>query len=155
MTEDSAARIEETDEERALLRAQLRDDHEAQRALCAELEQVADGLPDLPPPPRVRRLCGQIELVATRHFPRAEAILADLGSSEGSLRGRVMRSLSEMHSLDAVHGQDLVAALWSSVAAGVVIKPGELGYMLRCYFDGCRRAIAVQEALLLPCDDPA
>jgi len=34
----------------------------------------------------------------------------------------------------------------------LIIRPGEFGYMLRCYFDGCRRAIALESALLMLLD---
>ena len=59
----------------APLRAQLQDDHDARAALCTELELLADGLPALPAPARVRRLCNQIETVTSIHFRRADSIL--------------------------------------------------------------------------------
>ena len=137
-------------------REQLQDDHDAQRALCAELEQIADLLPALPPPARIRRVCAQIDSVTSSHFRRAEAILAGLAAgSRGAVHAPLLRSLTEMHALDAVHGQDLVAVLWDSTARGAVERPGELGYMLRCFFDGCHRAIAFKEMLLLLLDDGA
>jgi hypothetical protein len=135
-------------------REQLQDDHDAQRALCAELEQIADLLPALPPPARVRRVCAQIECVTSSHFRRAEAILAELAAgSRSTMHAPMLWSLTEMHALDAVHGQDLVSVLWDSIARGTVERPGELGYMLRCFFDGCHRAIAFKDMLALLLDD--
>lgn len=129
---------------------QFQDDHDAQRALCVELEQFADMLPGMPPPARVRRICAQIECVTSNHFRRAEALLRDLAAASGDpSREEMLQSLAEMHALDAVHGQDLIAVLWDSVARGAVEHPGELGYMLRCFFDGCYRAIAFKESLAL------
>src|SRR5689334_17663667 len=61
-----------------LLGRQLRDDHDAQLALCMELERLADMLPALPAPRRVRRICSHIEFVTTRYFRRAETIFADI-----------------------------------------------------------------------------
>jgi hypothetical protein len=53
-----------------------------------------------------------------------------------------------MHVMDATHGEDLITMLWDSTARGIVTRPGEFGYMLRCFFDGCRRAIALETVLL-------
>jgi len=133
-----------------LLGRQLRDDHDAQLALCAELERLADMLPTLPPPRRIRRICGHIELVTTRYFQRAEAIFADVmvSRADPALRD-MLDALAGMHALDAVHGEDVVAALWDGTARGSAARPEELGYMLRCFFDGCRRAVALEEALVL------
>ena len=62
------------------------------------------------------------------------------------------RQLAEMHAMDTVHGEDLIGLFWDSTARGSVTRPGEFGYMLRCYFDGCRRAIAIENALLMLLD---
>jgi hypothetical protein len=137
----------------APLRDQLQDDHDARLGLCTALESIADMLPALPGPARIRRLCGQIECAAALHFKRADTLLAELA------RGRETRALTdlrgqlaEMHAMDSVHGEDLTAMFWDSIARGSVARPGEFGYMLRCYFDGCRRAIAIEQALLILLD---
>jgi len=131
------------------LRAQLQDDHDVRGALCAELESLADGLPSLPCPARVRRLCNQIEAATSFHFRRADAIL--IAAADGldvppvpEMLGR----LRDMHVMDAMHGEDLITVLWDSTARGAVTRPGEFGYMLRCFFDGCRRAIALESMVL-------
>lgn len=132
---------------------QLQDDHDAQQALCLELEQIADMLPALPPPARIRRICAQIEGVSVHHFPRAEAIFEDFAAQPGSqVTGAMLRTLSKIQAIDAAHGQDLIATLWDDTARGKVGHPGELGYMLRCFFDGCRRAIAFKEVLAMVVD---
>jgi hypothetical protein len=133
-----------------LLGRQLRDDHDAQLVLCLELERLADMLPALPPPRRVRRICSHIDFVTSRYFRRAETVFADLMEfqTNPALR-QMLESLASMHALDAVHGEDVVAALWDGTARGSAARPEELGYMLRCFFDGCRRAVALEEALML------
>jgi hypothetical protein len=60
----------------------------------------------------------------------------------------MLERLRDMHVMDAMHGEDLVTVLWDSTARGAVARPGEFGYMLRCFFDGCRRAIALESTLL-------
>jgi len=135
------------------LHAQFHDDHEARLALCGELEQIADMLPSLPAPARIRRLCGQIECAAALHFKRADTLLAQLARGrETGMLADLRRQLAEMHAMDTIHGEDLVGLFWDSTARGSVTRPGEFGYMLRCYFDGCRRAIALESALLMLLD---
>jgi len=131
------------------LRAQLQDDHDARHVLCTELESLADGLPALPAPARVRRLCNQIETVTSLHFRRADAILAGAAAGLDLLPERdTLEQIRDMHVMDATHGEDLIGVLWDSTARGTVARPGEFGYMLRCFFDGCRRAIALESMML-------
>lgn len=135
------------------LRAQFQDDHDARLGLCCELEQIADMLPSLPAPARVRRLCGHIDCVAALHFKRVDTLLAELARGrETPILEDLRRQLAEMHAMDTVHGEDLIGLFWDSTARGSVTRPGEFGYMLRCYFDGCRRAIAIENALLMLLD---
>jgi hypothetical protein len=129
-------------------RAELQDDHEARAALCAELERVADALPSLPAPARVRRICHQIESTTT-HFRRVDMMLEALAPRENaSFVSDMLERLAGMHLMDALHGEDLIAILWDSTARGAVARPGEFGYMLRGFFDGCRRVAALESLLL-------
>jgi hypothetical protein len=139
--------------EQWLMHDQLLDDHEAQRVLCLELEQLADMLPALPPTTRIRRICAQIEGVTSIHFRRAEVVLSALSATlADSVGDGLLRTLAEIQEIDAVHGQDLIGVLWDGAARGGVSSPDQLGYMLRCFFDGCRRSIAFKETMLLVFD---
>ena len=150
---DAAMAFPLEDSSSAPLHAQFHDDHDARLALCRELESIADRLPSLPVPARIRRLCGQIECAAALHFKRADALLAELARErETPALTDLRRQLAEMHAMDTIHGEDLIGLFWDSTARGSVIRPGEFGYMLRCYFDGCRRAIALESALLMLLD---
>ena len=122
----------------------IEDDHLVQEALCRELEALADRLPDLPPLPELRRLSGRILQITTQHLPRADALFADLPASAGP-SPEALRSLRTMHALDTIHGQDLVAALWAYAGSRPRDQVGQLSYMLRCFFDGNRRAIALKD----------
>jgi hypothetical protein len=138
------------DGETASCRVALRDDHDARLALCAELERVADMLPALPAPARVRRICSQIECVTTLNFRRAAALLTRIARGlNTSALADLGQQIVDMQALDAVHGEDVVTVFWDSTARGAIERPGEFGYMLRCFFDGCRRVIALEDALLL------
>ena len=155
----------------------LRDDHAIQRLLCDELEMVADGLPDLPPPAAIRRLCDRILWISTTHFVRAEAILRTLPPGRAPARA-ALEALYRMHRLDEVHAQDLVEQLWrldAVRARGAADNParrpsmegglpdgggmgegiGQLAYMLRCFFDGARRAMALKESWIAASGRPA
>lgn len=123
----------------------IEEDHAFQRALCRDLEALADGLPKLPPLPEVRRLCDCVMRVGGTHLARAELVLERLpaGQRPSDLELEMLR---EMHALDATHSDDLVAALWDHVGREPGAHVGQLSYMLRCFFDGCRRAIARKES---------
>ncbi|MBT2189032.1 hemerythrin domain-containing protein [Sphingobium nicotianae] len=123
----------------------LREDHIIQRVLCHDLEMLADGLPALPPLTAIRRLCDRIDRVVTTHFRRAEAILGNL-PAEQRPGFCSLTELRHMHQMDEVHAEDLIAALWHYARQGDESEVGQLAYMLRCFFDGCRRAIALKES---------
>lgn len=126
----------------------LEDDHEIQRTLCTELEAVADGLPTLPALPELRRIGDRLLAVTSTHFRRAEEAFRNLPSRQRPSEAALLE-LQGMHRLDEIHAQDLVTALWrEACSTGADRNPGELAYMLRCFFDGCRRAIAIKESWL-------
>ncbi len=123
----------------------LEDDHVVQRSLCHELEIVADRLPSLPAADEILRLCKSIQRVTATHFSRAERLFADLPLAHRP-GPAFLSALHEMHQFDRMHGEDLASELWHSIAPGARRDVGKLSYMLRCFFDGCRRAIALKES---------
>jgi hypothetical protein len=123
----------------------LEDDHVVQRSLCQALETVADRLPALPTADEILRLCKMIQRVTAIHFTRAERLFADLPVAHRP-GPAFLSALHEMHQFDRVHGEDLAGELWRSITPGVERDVGKLSYMLRCVFDGCRRAIALKES---------
>jgi len=123
----------------------LEDDHAVQRSLCHELEMVADRLPALPSPAETMRLCRTIQRVTATHFARAERVFAGLPVVHRP-GPAFLSALHEMHQFDRMHGEDLAGELRRSVEPGAERDVGKLSYMLRCFFDGCRRAIALKES---------
>lgn len=123
----------------------LEDDHVVQRCLCHELEAVADGLPVMPAADEILRLCRSIQRVTATHFNRAERVFADLPVAYRP-GPAFLAALHEMHQFDRTHGEDLAGELWYSIEPGAQRDVGKLSYMLRCFFDGCRRAIALKES---------
>lgn len=123
----------------------LEDDHVVQRSLCHDLEIVADRLPALPAKGEILRLCEAIQHVTATHFARAERLFADMPLAHRP-GPAFLSALHEMHQFDRMHGEDLASELWHSVAPSAEREVGKLSYMLRCFFDGCRRAIALKES---------
>jgi hypothetical protein len=123
----------------------VRKDHFVQRMLCRDMESIADGLPDLPALPEVRALCDRIEHVTDSHFERAEAAFATLPDGQRPDPAS-LAMLRQMHQLDEIHAQDVVAALIQHASEPSLQQVGQLAYMLRCLFDGHRRLIALKES---------
>jgi hypothetical protein len=125
----------------------LHEDHIIQRLLCDDLERVADHLPALPTLPQLRRISDRILRVTSSHFSRAEQVLRTM-PPEQRPTPVMLDALHQMHVLDELHGQDLVVSLWQHVGAVAGANVGQLSYMLRCFFDGCRRAIRLKESYI-------
>lgn len=123
----------------------LREDHLIQQLLCNDLEAIADGLPDLPPLPTIRRICDRILRITSTHFVRAENIFKSIPASQRPSLAD-LKTLHHMHLLDETHAEDLVSALWQQARLHDRANIGQLSYMLRCFFDGCRRAVALKES---------
>jgi hypothetical protein len=123
----------------------MRNDHILQRRLCHDLEAIADGLPKLPALSEVRALCDRIEQVTEDHFVRAEAAFAALPLAQRP-DTCALSTLHQMHQLDEIHAQDVIAALLQHATQPDPQKVGQLAYMLRCFFDGFRRLSALKES---------
>ncbi|MBP0446577.1 hemerythrin domain-containing protein [Roseomonas sp. SSH11] len=128
-------------------------EHVALRALCDRLETIADGLPGLPPEEERQLLARHLAALLPPHQDREDELLTSLLPSGGG--SAIERSLIErirgQHITDAVHAQDLAGAL-ETASPGMAAEA--LGYMLRCFFDGCRRAMAFEELALLKLAGP-
>ena len=125
----------------------LQEDHVIQRVLCDDLERVADRLPALPTLPELRRISDRILRITNSHFARAEQVLRTM-PPEQRPSPTMLDALHQMHVLDEMHGQDLIVTLWQHAGAVAGANVGQLSYMLRCFFDGCRRAIRLKESYI-------
>lgn len=114
----------------------LTTEHELDRALCADLERLADGLPRLPPNSDVRRLCERL-LAASERW--SDPKWAETFGESPAWQARLT---------DSLHAEDVVDAIWGHWRAPTGASTGQLSYMLRALFDGRRRAIALEEAQL-------
>jgi hypothetical protein len=127
--------------------------HAALRDLCEQLEACADLLPD--PGSILRAALVSASLAATlrSHDAMDAAMLPGLipglldprrGIAMGALPGRIRAC----HASDQLHAEDLHDAL-AAAAIGGPVHADTLGYMMRALFDGCRRGICFQEAVIL------
>ena len=80
-----------------------------------------------------------IWLIASHHTQRR--LCADLE--------RILKEIQHNHAVDAMHADDLSVELRRLSGASRAIPAGELAYMLHCFFDGCRRAMAYDKLALL------
>jgi hypothetical protein len=114
-------------------------EHEVDLTLCADLESVADNLPNLPSDAELRRLTERMQAAAARW-----------GNSKVAHRLQALEQALECRLLDAIHAEDVVDALWSYWRGGRDVDAEKLAYMLRALFDGRRRAMVI-ERLALGC----
>jgi len=121
-------------------------DHAEQRCLCNRLERIADGLPDRPLSGEAGEMRAALRSFPKGHFSaEAELFLWLADQSTFGWADNVVHEILRNHAIDAVHADDVAAELEHADTAHI----GQLSYMLRCFFDGCRRAIAFEELALL------
>jgi hemerythrin-like domain-containing protein len=125
-------------------------EHGEQRRLCSVLEQIADKLPEVPSPDAIIDVGRRLSSYSQRHFPlEARLFLRLANHANCPSAARILSEVSHNHAIDAIHADDLAAELQRLSGTTRAVHPGQLAYMLRCFFDGCRRAIAFEELALL------
>jgi hypothetical protein len=117
------------------------DQHDRLALLCAELEAIADDLPRACPQ-RCRRAAEALgSLVPAHHADEIGLLRALLATDRPDLLDRIERQHGEDDGLAGEIGHGLEPI----VAGGAAEAPETLGYMLRCFFTGYRRAMLVEE----------
>ena len=123
-------------------------EHDRLQSLCDVLEQIADDLPKAPPPLLCREL---ISAIAQSHSPKAQAcskVLAHtLQGPWSGLGARIAAMQAEQEGL----GQEIILSLEHISRSPQVDAPDMLGYMLRAWFEGCKRLMMIEELALLAC----
>ena len=124
-------------------------DHARMAALCDRLEACADELPTRPPRDIAEALCEELTSLLASHDASEQALLTALFERDHRPIARaVLQRIRDQHLADSVHAQDLVSAL-APEPDDRMVSTDALGYMLRCFFDGCRRAMRFEELALL------
>ena len=121
--------------------AQLYEEHSRLDALCDLLEAIADDLPR-PCPGYCSRAAAELETLVPRHHAFEAEVLADLlAPQQRDLLDRILGQ----HAEDEGLAFELAMALEPIGAGAPVEQPETLGYMLRCFFNNCRRSMLVEE----------
>jgi len=126
-------------------------DHAATERLCVRLEACADQLPERPTPAEIDDLCAALQSRLLDHIDREDRLLAAMFARDlpDPLCHALLDHIHTRHVACTVLAQDLIAALDATAPGHRSICPEALGYMLRCFFDGCRAAMAFEELAIL------
>lgn len=137
---------------RAMVEA-LEEGHARLARLCAELEKVADALPD------------NVDLSACNVLAeQTRSLVSDIcHGEEDRLFPYLLRRFPDMpdlapaldrlkaeHHADLCYAEEVEESLTAFAAGRPSLSTDAIGYMLRGFFDGQRRHIAAERQLLLP-----
>lgn len=112
--------------------------------LCDLLEACADALPIPPTPELASQLCTSLHELATRDAEADTKFAALFDRDAGDVLTLALLDQSRRRRADdALHAQDLIAMLQADASASVA-STDALGYMLRCFFNGCRAAMDIE-----------
>ena len=117
-------------------------EHDEIDRLCGLLEAIADTLPH-PSDQDCRTAVQLLDVLIPAHMAREAGILSRR-LSDPALRDRI----AEQHHQDLGLAQELSLALEGPAAGTSPDSPDMLGYMLRCFFNGQRRSMLVEELAL-------
>lgn len=124
--------------------ARLYADHGRLGELCDQLEAIADDLPRACPT-RCSRAAAQLTALVPAHHAFEFGVLAEvLGAGRRELLERILAQ----HAEDEGLALEIAMALEPLSAGAAPEEPVTLGYMLRCFFNNCRRTMLVEELAL-------
>lgn len=123
--------------------------HAEMAALCDGLEAMADVLPGLPSAERLAMLCAGLAEVACGSGCEDDHLGAMFADPIANRTSRALLArLRGQHLMDVACAQELLAA-FEDLDGRQSAPDAALGYLLRCYFDGCRRTMDVEELAIL------
>ncbi|MDF2495636.1 MAG: hypothetical protein K0S66_2570 [Sphingomonas sp.] len=124
-------------------------DHASVAALCDALEKCADALPARPDEATAARLCAGLERVTAASQADEWALATLLRSiATDDLPVALLRLIDARRSANAGYAQELLGALRPG-DGDQHTDPHVLGYMLRCFFTGCRSSIELEQLAIL------
>lgn len=121
--------------------------------LCDELERVADELPDNRNPSRIDEIGRKLRDLLRRHHQHAEALLMPRLASRALPEDRVeelAQGLRHDNSRDEGYALEVLELLDAMAAGGRPPNKDTAGYLLRGFFEGLRRHLRCEHALLFP-----
>lgn len=127
--------------------ARLIADHARLRAVCDRLEACADALPGGISDAEADAVCSSLRAIVLSHPQEENAVIDALFAChlDDPLTATLVARMHARHLSDAVHADDILAVL-----RGASVPCAEaFGYMLRGFFDGCRRTMDFTELAIL------
>jgi hypothetical protein len=127
--------------------------HDEQRRLCDLLEQIADALPGPLSSTGAERAIPSLRTEIARHSAILQHILFPVLRRRATVSDdldTLWRQVMTNNASDELLADDTADTLADAVAAGRPANAEMLAYMLRCLFEGRRRYLAWEEALILP-----
>ncbi len=128
-------------------------EHTWQLELCDALEYIADGLPDSIDRRLVREVSAILGHGLEAHFRAEEQFLFPLLRRRGSGDPSLVAALDQLemeHVRDEDISSELLEELTFVAEQGRARNADMLGYMLRGFFEGQRRHIAWENAVVVP-----
>ena len=128
-------------------------EHAVQLELCDALEFIADGLPDRIDRRLIREVTGVLTHGVLGHFRFEENVLFPLLRERAGGDPSLVCALEQLekeHGRDEDISHELAEELRLVEEQGRARNAEMLGYMLRGYFEGQRRHIEWENALILP-----
>ncbi|MDH7640433.1 hypothetical protein [Sphingomonas oryzagri] len=123
-------------------------DHAGLSRLCDDLEALADALPTLPGMEAAGRLRDDLLHFLPAHDARERHLCRRLfdQTADGGVASAIVHQIETGRAACIVQGQDLATAL---DPGAMPTTANTLGYMLRCFFQSCRQAMAFEELAIL------
>ena len=127
-------------------------DHAVQLCFCDALEEIADGLPHF----NYALVQRTLDLLASGALEdirlQQQSLFDELGRTEraNAVVRLVSSRLTAQPAYDACALAELTDVLRSLARQGHVSNPEMLGYLLRGFFDACRRHVAWQVEVFVP-----
>lgn len=123
-------------------------EHRRRLALCEQAEAMADALPDRQDAPTITLFLQALETLVTRG-EQADGVYLEAMLSNGRadpLTDTLLDHVRHRHRTDAAAAREVVATF---AEADACAAPETLGYMLRSFFVGCRRAIDFEQLVII------
>lgn len=132
---------------------QLSQFHEAQLALCSQLETIADSLPENFDAHQALMTARQIAPLVKRAHRFEEHEVFEIVQKESQINPMIDDSLSRLqfeHWEDEAYAEELCEALVAYASSSDHGQTDKLSYMLRGFFDNLRRHIAFEKEYIEP-----
>ena len=131
--------------------ARLLAEHRKLDTLCDLLEACADALPARSTLAQSIVLCEKLAALIDLHERGGTTLFHEMFEPDlhRPLTNALLDHIGARYAVDSANAQDLIAALDPASEEASRFPAEVLGYMLRCFFDGCRLAMDFTELAIL------